>query len=77
MLYPAAAIDPAVLVVADFSRVTEFDTPLYLAVHVAGFALQGARIALRGYSAEQLVMAQLIEDGHDMMLADGDDHQWL
>lgn len=68
MLYHAAAVDPAVLAAADFSRVTEFDTPLDLAVHVAGFASQGARIALRGYSAEQLVMAQLIEDGHDVIL---------
>lgn len=71
MLYHVAAVDPAVLAAADFSRVTEFDTPIDLAVHVAAFASQGARIALRGYSAEQLVMAQLIEDGHDVMLADG------
>lgn len=71
MLYHAAPVDPAVLAAADFSRMAEFDTPLDLAVHVAGFASQGARIALRGYSAEQLVMAQLIEDGHDVMLADG------
>ncbi|TGD41401.1 hypothetical protein EEB11_18660 [Pseudotabrizicola sediminis] len=71
MLFHVAAVDPAVLAAADFSRVTEFDTPIDLAVHVAAFASQGARIALRGYSAEQLVMAQLIEDGHDVMLADG------
>lgn len=71
MLYHAAAVDPAVLAAADFSRVTEFDTPIDLAVHVAAFASQGARIALRGYSAEQLVMAQLVEAGHDVMLADG------
>ena len=71
MLYHAAAVDPAVLAAADFSRVTEFDTPIDIAVHVAALASPGARIALRGYSAEQLVMAQLIEDGHDVMLADG------
>jgi hypothetical protein len=71
MLYHAAAVDPAVLSAADFSRVPEFDTPLDLAAHVAGFASKGAQIALRGYSAERLVMAQLIEDGHDVMLSDG------
>jgi hypothetical protein len=68
MLYHAAAVDPSVLAAADFSRVSEFDTPLDLAIHVAHFASQGARVALRGYSAEQLVMAQLIEDGHDVIL---------
>ncbi|WP_104494454.1 PDDEXK-like family protein [Paracoccus denitrificans] len=68
MLYHAAAVDPAVLAAADFSRMAEFDTPLDLAVHVAGFASQGSRVALRGYSAEQLVMAELIEDGHDVIL---------
>lgn len=68
MLYHAAAVDPSVLTAADFSRVSEFDTPLDLAVHVANLASQGSRVALRGYSAEQLVMAQLIEDGHDVML---------
>lgn len=68
MVYHAAAVDPAVLAAADFSRMAEFDTPLDLAVHVAGFASQGARVALRGYSAEQLVMAELIEDGHDVIL---------
>lgn len=71
MLYHAAAVDPSVLAAADFSRLGEFDTPLDLAAHLADFALQGARISLRGYSAEQLVMAQLIEQGHDVTLAQG------
>jgi hypothetical protein len=71
MLYHAAAVDPGVLAAADFSRVTELDTPIDLAVQVASFASQGARVSLRGYSAEQLVMAQLIEGGHDVMLAEG------
>lgn len=56
MLYHAAAVDPSVLAAADFSRMSEFDTPLDLAIHVANFASQGARVALRGYTAEQLVM---------------------
>ena len=71
MLYHAAAVDPSVLAAADFSRVGDFDTPLDLAAHLSDFALQGARISLRGYSAEQLVMAQLIEQGHDVTLAEG------
>lgn len=68
MLYHAASVDPAVLTAIDFSRLAEFDTPLDLALHIAGFASHGARVALRGYSAEQLVMAELIEDGHDVIL---------
>ncbi|WP_136683118.1 hypothetical protein [Falsirhodobacter xinxiangensis] len=71
MLYHAAAVDPLVLAAADFSRVADIATPLDLAVHVAGFASPGGQIGLRGYSAEQFVMAQLIEDGHDVMLAEG------
>ena len=71
MLYHAAAVDPAVLAAADFSRIAELETPLDLAVCVASFASQGARISLRGYSSEQVVMARLIDEGHDVMLADG------
>lgn len=40
MLSHAAAVDPAVLSAADFSRIDEFDTPLDLAVHVSSFASQ-------------------------------------
>ena len=68
MLFHAAAVDPAVLAAADFWRVAEFETPLDLAVHVASFASRHVRDGLRGYSAEQLVMAQLIEEGHDVIL---------
>jgi len=68
ILYHAAAVDPSILAAADFSRAAELDSPLDLAVHVANFASQGALMALRGYGAEQLVMAQLIEKGHDVIL---------
>ncbi|WP_411837302.1 hypothetical protein [Paracoccus sp. ME4] len=68
MLYHVAAVDPAVLAAADFSRVAEFETALDLTVHVASFASRHMRDGLRGYSAEQLVMAQLIEEGHDVIL---------
>lgn len=71
MLYHAAAVDPAILAAADFSRVLMIETPLDLATHVSTFAAQGAQIALRGYSAEQLVMATLVEEGHAVALAQG------
>ncbi|MDZ4312082.1 MAG: hypothetical protein U1A24_16160 [Cypionkella sp.] len=69
MLYHAAAIDPAVLKAADFSRLLELDSPLDLAAHVESFAAAGAQIAVRGYTAEQLVMASLVEQGHIVELA--------
>lgn len=69
MLYHAAAIDPAVLAAADFSRLSSIGSPLELATHVSSFATQGAEIGLRGYTAEQLVMARLIEQGHAVELA--------
>ena len=69
MLYHAAAIDPSVLEAADFSRTLSVDDPLDLAVHVSAFAAKGAQIALRGYTAEQLVMARLVEQGHAVELA--------
>lgn len=69
MLYHVAAIDPAVLMAADFSRTLDLDSPLDLATHVASFASMGAQVAVRGYTAEQLVMGRLIEDGHVVELA--------
>lgn len=69
MLYHAAAIDPAVLKAADFSRTVDLDSPLDLAAHVASFAADGAQIAVRGYAAEQLVMASLVKQGHIVELA--------
>lgn len=69
MLYHAAAIDPAVLKAADFSRTMDLGSPLELAAHVASFASDGARIAVRGYAAEQMVMASLVGQGHIVELA--------
>jgi hypothetical protein len=69
MLFHVAAIDPAVLAAADFSRTLAIDDPLALAVHVADFASAGAQISLRGYTAEQLVMARLTDQGHVVTLA--------
>mgnify|MGYP001291989218 CR=1 FL=1 len=64
MLYHAAAVDPAVLAAADFSRAFSIDDPFELARCVGAFSSFGAQIGLRGYTAERLVMARLIEDGH-------------
>lgn len=69
MLYHAAAIDPAVLTAVDFSRALDLDSPLDLAVYVASFATMGAQVAVRGYTAEQLVMTRLVEEGHVVELA--------
>jgi hypothetical protein len=69
MLYHAAAIDPAVLKAADFSRALDLDSSLELAAHLASFASGGAQIAVRGYTAEQLVMASLVDQGHVVELA--------
>ncbi|MDZ4392051.1 hypothetical protein [Cypionkella sp.] len=69
LLYHAAAIDPAVLKAADFSRLLDLDSPLDLAAHVESFAAAGAQIAVRGYTAEQLVMSSLVEQGHMVELA--------
>lgn len=69
MLYHAAAIDPAVLAAADFSRALAIETPLDLAIHLARFDSFGARIALRGYTAEQLVLLRLTDQGHSVALA--------
>lgn len=69
MLYHTAAIDPAVLAAADFSRTLAIENPLELAIHVSAFVTRGAKIGLRGYTAEQLVMARLIDQGHVVELA--------
>lgn len=71
MLYHAAAIDPAVLAAADFSRTLVIENPLELAIHISSFATLGAQIGLRGYTAEQLVMVRLVDQGHMVELAAG------
>ncbi|MGF1621259.1 MAG: hypothetical protein ACFCUR_11660 [Rhodomicrobiaceae bacterium] len=69
MLFHAAAINPSVLAAADFSRHADFATPFDLATYVADFASDGARINLRGYTAEQIVLARLVDQGHSAELA--------
>jgi len=69
ILWHAAALDPNILKAADFSRSADLGDPLSFAASAQGFAVDGAHYNLRGYTAEVLVMDQLIADGHDVRLA--------
>ena len=68
LLFHAAAIDQRVLAGADFWRSADISNPLEFATHAAEFAVHGADIGLRGYTAEQVVLGNLIADGHDVSL---------
>lgn len=69
MLWHAAALDQNILKAADFSRSADLGDPISFAASAQGFAVDGAHYSLRGYTAELLVMDQLIADGHDVRLA--------
>ncbi len=60
----AAAVDQRVLNAADFSRAADLGDPLAFAVHARQFAERGADYALRGYTAEQIVLDHLVSLGH-------------
>lgn len=75
MLYHAAAIDPRVIAAADFSRRADIGDPLDFATHAMGFAVNGADIALRGFTAEQVVMNNLIAGGHHVSLPESCNNQ--
>lgn len=70
ILYNAFSLDPAVLQAADFSRVDALDDPVAFAVFAHRIestdpaANLGAISNLKGYVAERVVAAQLIEQGH-------------
>ena len=70
VLYDAVAIDPAVLRAADFSRaedlgnVFDFGAFAHRASEMADAAAAGLGNNLRGYVAEQIVAAKLVEAGH-------------
>ncbi|MCA1776753.1 MAG: hypothetical protein LC676_14430 [Loktanella sp.] len=70
MLYYAASIDPRVLEAADFWRTADISNNLAFATHAMEFAVHGSRIALRGYTAEQVVLGNLVAQGHHVMLPD-------
>lgn len=70
ILYNAFSIDPAVLQAADFSRVEDLGNPVAFAAfahRIEGMdpdAHLGAVSNLKGYVAERVVAARLIEQGH-------------
>lgn len=70
MIWHAAAIDHNVMMAADFSRSEDLGDPIAFASRASDFLIPGASWSLRGYTAERLVMDQLIADGHDVRLAE-------
>ena len=76
IVYHAAAIDPAVLAAADFSRSEDlsgiFDFGVFAdrVEGMSGKQLEGLESNLRGYVAEQLVATRLQEQGHQVELPD-------
>ena len=70
MIWHAAAVDQNVMMAADFSRSEDLGDPISFACRASEFLIPGASWSLRGYTAERLVMDQLIADGHDVALAE-------
>jgi hypothetical protein len=70
MIWHAAAVDHNVMMAADFSRSEDLGDPIAFACRASEFLIPGASWSLRGYTAERLVMDQLIADGHDVSLAE-------
>ncbi|NQY60711.1 hypothetical protein [Cognatishimia sp.] len=70
MIWHAAAVDHNVMMAADFSRSEDLGNPIAFACRANEFLIPGASWSLRGYTAERLVMDQLIADGHDVNLAE-------
>ena len=64
IFWHAVAIDERVLNAADFSRTADLGDPLAFAMHARQFAVHGADHALRGYTAEQVVLDHLVSLGH-------------
>lgn len=72
LAYSAAAIDPAVINAADFSRVEALDDPLAFAAFadkiesLAPGAAAGSINNLKGYVAERIVAAELVAKGYQI-----------
>ncbi len=64
IFWHAAAIDERVLSAADFSRTEDLGDPLAFAIHARQLSGHGADYALRGYTAEQVVLDHLVSLGH-------------
>ncbi|PWW02071.1 hypothetical protein DFR52_102738 [Hoeflea marina] len=76
MLYTAVSIDPAVLNAADFSRSADIGDIFQFGAFADGIGAMGSTAAagagnnLRGYVAEQIVAARLVETGHVVTFPD-------
>lgn len=76
ILYNAVAIDPTVLSAADFSRSEDISNIFDFGVFadrigsMQAASIAGAENNLRGYVAEQIVAARLVEKGHVVTLPD-------
>lgn len=74
-LYTIWSIDPMVIRAADFSRAAEIGNVFEFAAFaerwkgMSAAGAQGFENSLRGYTAEQLVLMRLVEDGHAVELA--------
>ncbi|MBS7455719.1 hypothetical protein [Coralloluteibacterium stylophorae] len=70
ILYNAYSLSPGVLEAADFSRVEDLEDPVAFAAFAHGIesmspdARLGAFSSLKGYVAERVVAARLVEQGH-------------
>ena len=70
LLYNIHALDPSVLKAADFSRIADLSDPIEFAAFAHAIEQMdvssqlGALSNLKGYVAEQMVAAQLVEQGH-------------
>ncbi|MCD9148835.1 hypothetical protein [Pseudophaeobacter flagellatus] len=63
MLWHAASLDANVMKAADFSRTEDLGDPVAFACCASDFVNAHAGWSLRGYTAERLVMDQLIAMG--------------
>ena len=76
LLYTSWSIDPLVIQAADFSRAVEIDDVFEFSVfaerwkEMSAVSAQGLENSLQGYTAEQLVLIRLVENGHAVELAD-------
>lgn len=69
LIWHAAQLNPSVIKAADFSRTADLGDPVSFALEAWRFAAPGADISLRGYTAEQLALSELLARGHHVELA--------
>ena len=75
LLYASWSINPLVIQAADFSRSAEIDNIFEFSAfagrweEMSAASAQGLENSLQGYTAEQLVLTRLVEEGHAVELA--------